>query len=108
MAPQEELQTGSAKPPEFEKVYREKYWSEIGIEERIERMRSEVKRMKRVLQKADDALRQLEQAFLTHNHNPQDGGQPSCPARYSLKSKTDTWEETRIGGIVPGKDDVYF
>lgn len=47
----------------------EKYWSEIGVEEKIERMRGVVKRIESQLQNAYRLINEL----LKHSHNPHTG-----------------------------------
>jgi hypothetical protein len=64
------------------KAGREKYWSELTMEEKIERMRKEVKNLQRSIHGFEDSIQLLR---LRHGHG---GG-----------------EERGRG---PGKDDVYF
>ncbi len=53
---------------ENHKPSREKYWSELDADGKIERMRQEVKNAQRRLAEAEEKVRQL----LQHNHNGSD------------------------------------
>jgi len=62
---------------------REKYWVELSIEEKIERMRLMVKNYGHALEQIERQraeLRQLRQNLNTHRHAMEDGGKVMLPA----------------------------
>ena len=81
---------------DFSGPCREKYWSEISIEEKIERMRKEVKSLQREIRSLGDLLQNLSE----HNHLNNEIVMP-------LRSRRGHGEGEQMGRG-PGKDDVYF
>jgi hypothetical protein len=78
-------------------VMREKYWSELDDQEKIERLRSEVKTLKSQL----ETLHDLKDMFDVHSHRQPDG-QAQVPAHRSYRSRA-------MGGFQKlGDDEVYF
>jgi conjugal transfer/entry exclusion protein len=81
---------------EINKICREKYWSELTTEERVERMREQVKNLQREIRSLGNLIQNLSE----HNHLNNEIVMPLRSRRGLEKT-----EQTRRG---PGKDDVYF
>jgi len=66
---------------------REKYWSEITADERIVRMRSELKRAQRRIDEQGNAIAKLLTQMAEHEHGS--NGQPVMPivSRYSSQER---------------------
>lgn len=55
--------------PMIDGPMREKYWSELGIEEKVERMRSIVRRQGDQLDRIETEFHSLRRQFANHEHN---------------------------------------
>ena len=75
---------------------KEKYWSELDMHEKIERMRGQVKSLQREIRSLNESIRNLSE----HNHL---NNEIVIPIR--SRHGYGEGEEMRKG---PGKDDVYF
>lgn len=82
------------------KAARQAYWSEVPLDEKCERLRSEVKRLQRDMGRVLESIALL----LVHDHNAR--GEIVATLDSIRTSGIRGQEEARGRG--PGKDDVYF